>query len=151
VTRLVRLPTAGQTLAFGTRLGARLVAGDVLCLTGPLGAGKTTLTRGIGAALGVADVASPTFVIARRHPGSPALLHVDAYRVGSELEFDDLGLETDDCVTVIEWGGDFAEMLSDSWLELRLERADDEVRTLTLVGRGPDWPAARLDAIVGDR
>ncbi|MCU1538850.1 MAG: hypothetical protein JWP82_3201 [Humibacillus sp.] len=113
-----------DTRAFGLRLGAVLRGGDLLVLTGDLGAGKTTLTQAIGEGLGVrGPVTSPTFVIARVHPslvGGPALVHVDAYRLGSTVELDDLDLDADldSSVVVVEWGAGLAEQLSDSRLEL---------------------------------
>lgn len=143
VTR--ELPTAEDTRAFGGWLGSLLQRGDMVILTGDLGAGKTTLTQGLGEALGVrGDVTSPTFVIARVHPAlgdGPALLHVDAYRLGAAAELDDLDLDTDveDVVTVVEWGEGLAESLAHSRLEISLTRADDDVRTLTLTPVGPRW------------
>ena len=112
------------------RLGAALAqlceAGDVVVLSGELGAGKTTLTRGFGKALDVrGTVASPTFVIARTHPAlgdGPALIHVDAYRLSSALELDDLDLDLDASITVIEWGAEMVSALTDSWLEVLIER-----------------------------
>jgi tRNA threonylcarbamoyladenosine biosynthesis protein TsaE len=139
------LPTAEETRAVGERLGPLLTAGDLLILTGDLGAGKTTLTQGLGDGLGVrGPVTSPTFVIARVHPslrGGPQLVHVDAYRLGDAAELDDLDLDTDldQAVTVVEWGSGLAEALSGDRLELRLERADDDVRTLTLTPVGARW------------
>ncbi len=131
-----------------------LRAGDLVVLTGPLGAGKTALTQGIGAGLGVQGrVASPTFVIARFHPpaepGGVALVHADAYRLGSLDEVDDLDLDLDTArsVTVVEWGAGLVERLAPSWLEVVLERAaDSEIRTATLHPHGDDWAArvARL-------
>ena len=126
---------------------ARLLrAGDLVVLTGDLGAGKTTLTQGIGAGLGVrGPVTSPTFVIARVHPslvGGPALVHVDAYRLGSTLELDDLDLDTSlvDAVTVIEWGAGLVEQLSDDRLEITLVAdPDTESRVVTLTGVGRRW------------
>jgi tRNA threonylcarbamoyladenosine biosynthesis protein TsaE len=106
-----------------------LRAGDVVVLSGELGAGKTTLTQGLGGGLGVrGDVTSPTFVIARVHPSlgeGPALVHADAYRLGGVAELDDLDLDTslDDAVTVVEWGEGIAEGLADDRLEIRIERA----------------------------
>jgi tRNA threonylcarbamoyladenosine biosynthesis protein TsaE len=119
----------------GARVGASLVAGDLVVLTGELGAGKTTFTQGLGAGLQVrGQIASPTFVIARVHPSlgdGPALVHVDAYRLGSLEELDDLDLDTslDSAVTVVEWGAGLAEGLSDSRLDVRIDRA---------VGAAPD-------------
>jgi tRNA threonylcarbamoyladenosine biosynthesis protein TsaE len=114
-------------------------------LTGGLGAGKTTLTQGIGDGMGVrGPVTSPTFVIARVHPslvGGPALVHVDAYRLGGALELDDLDLDADvaDSVTVVEWGHGVAERLADAYLEVELAVGEDEVRTATLTGYGTRW------------
>lgn len=111
---------------FGRLVGAELRAGDVLVLTGPLGAGKTTLTRGLAAALGVRGrVQSPTFVIARTHPSlaeGPALVHVDAYRLGSGAELDDLDIDVNASVVVIEWGADAAALLADRWWEIEIDR-----------------------------
>ena len=149
---VLTLPTAEETRAVGERLAPLLRAGDLLVLTGDLGAGKTTLTQGLGDGLGVrGPVTSPTFVIARVHPpldGGPALVHVDAYRLGDAAELDDLDLDTDvdQAVTVVEWGSGLAEALSNDRLELRLERADDDVRTLTLTPVGLRWLAADLHA-----
>jgi tRNA threonylcarbamoyladenosine biosynthesis protein TsaE len=127
VTR-VDLPDADATRDFGRALAAILRAGDLLVLTGDLGAGKTTLTQGIGAGLGVrGQVASPTFIIARVHPsltGGPALVHVDAYRLGSLAEVDALDLEAslDESVTVVEWGEGLVEGLAQDRLEVTLRR-----------------------------
>ena len=118
---------------------------DLVILTGDLGAGKTTLTQGIGEGLGVrGDVTSPTFVISRIHPSlgdGPPLVHVDAYRLGSSADLDDLDLDTDieDAVTVVEWGEGLAEALSIDRLELTLTRGDDDRRTLTLTPVGSRW------------
>ena len=135
-----------RTHAFGVALARLLRAGDLVVLTGDLGAGKTTLTQGIGAGLGVrGPVTSPTFVIARVHPslvGGPALVHVDAYRLGSTLELDDLDLDTSlaDAVTVIEWGAGLVEQLSEDRLEVTLVAdADTETRSVTLTGVGQRW------------
>ena len=137
------LPTAEDTRALGARLGAGLRAGDVVVLSGPLGAGKTVLAKGIAEAMDVdGPVTSPTFVLARVHrprrPDSPAMVHVDMYRlldhVGTDLlaELDSLDLDTDldDAVVVVEWGEGIVERLSERHLDIRLERAaDTEVRT----------------------
>src|SRR5882757_7383542 len=137
------LPTAADTIAFGARLGTDLRAGDVVVLSGPLGAGKTGLAKGIAVAMDVdGQVTSPTFVLARVHPprrtDAPAMIHVDMYRLldhaGVDLlgELDSLDLDTelDDAVVVVEWGEGLAERLSERHLDVRLERArDTEVRT----------------------
>ena len=148
------LATPEDTRAVGERLGPILRAGDLLILTGDLGAGKTTFTQGLGDGLGVrGPVTSPTFVIARVHPslrGGPELVHVDAYRLGDAAELDDLDLDTDldEAVTVVEWGSGLAEALSSDRLELRLERADDDVRTLTLTPVGGRWLDADLRQVL---
>lgn len=112
--------------ALGRAFGESLRAGDLVVLTGALGAGKTTLTRGIAAGLGVrGPVQSPTFVIARTHPslvGGPALVHVDAYRLGSAAELDDLDIDLDGSVVVVEWGRDMVPGLRDHWWEVELDR-----------------------------
>src|SRR5580693_6373998 len=126
VDESVDVPTAADMRHLGERLAAVLRAGDLVVLSGPLGAGKTTLTQGIGAGLGVrGPVTSPTFVIARRHPslrGGPGLVHADAYRLGSRAEVDDLDLDTDldSSVTVVEWGENLAEGLAPSFLEIAI-------------------------------
>ncbi|MGB3483662.1 MAG: tRNA (adenosine(37)-N6)-threonylcarbamoyltransferase complex ATPase subunit type 1 TsaE [Mycobacterium sp.] len=132
-----------DTLALGRRLGAGLRAGDVVVLSGPLGAGKTLLTKGIAEAMDVdGPITSPTFVLARLHRarrlGAPALVHVDVYRLldhaaadlVAELDSLDLDTDLDDAVVVVEWGEGLAERLSDHHLDVRLERlTDSEGRT----------------------
>jgi tRNA threonylcarbamoyladenosine biosynthesis protein TsaE len=142
-TGTAELATAEDTLALGAALGRDLRAGDVVVLSGPLGAGKTVLAKGIARAMDVeGPVISPTFVLARVHrarrPGAPALVHVDLYRLldhgavdlAAELDSLDLDTDLDDAVVVVEWGEGLAERLSDSHLDIRLERAaDSEART----------------------
>ena len=149
------LSTVDDTEALGRRLAAVLGPGDLVILDGPLGAGKTALTRGIGAGLGVrGDVTSPTFVISRVHPADPArggqvpLVHVDAYRLGSVSEVDDLDLDAsvDESVTVVEWGGGKVEQLAPAYLLVRIERRDDDARVIELVPVGPAW-SGRLAAL----
>lgn len=134
------LPTEADTEALGARIGAELAAGDVVLLSGPLGAGKTVLARGIGRGLGVAGaVTSPTFVIAREHPPAPGgrgvgLVHVDAYRLGGRAELDDLDLDTDlaSAAVVVEWGEGLADGLAQRYLLVRLTRRDDDSRVALL-------------------
>jgi len=140
---------ADETRRLGEALGTRLEPGDVVALRGELGAGKTALAQGIGAGLGVTGtVASPTFVIARVHRGVLPLVHADAYRIGGLAEIDDLDLDAslDDSVTVVEWGDGLVERLAEAYLEVRIERRDDESRVVELVPHGGDW-AARLAAL----
>jgi tRNA threonylcarbamoyl adenosine modification protein YjeE len=110
----------------GRALGHALEPGDVVVLTGPLGAGKTTLTRGIGEGLGIrGPVQSPTFVIARTHPslvGGAPLVHVDAYRLGAAVELDDLDIDVEHSVVIVEWGRGVADHLADSWWEIEISR-----------------------------
>ncbi|HUX69444.1 MAG TPA: tRNA (adenosine(37)-N6)-threonylcarbamoyltransferase complex ATPase subunit type 1 TsaE [Cellulomonadaceae bacterium] len=173
----VRLRDTGATQAYGAALAALLRAGDLVVLSGDLGAGKTTLTQGIGAGLGIrGQVASPTFIIARVHPsvtGGPALVHVDAYRLGSldELEALDLDASLDESVTVVEWGEGLVEGLAEDRLEIAIARPhgagpagdgaapdgrpDDEpdddgssgTRTVTVRGVGPRWAGIVLPVV----
>ena len=168
--RTLTVRTAEETHALAAALGAQLQPGDLLVLTGELGAGKTTFTQGLGEGLGVrAGIISPTFVLVRIHPnlpdgprpGGPDLVHVDAYRLGSASEIDDIDLENtmDSAVTVVEWGRGRVEHLSESRLEVDLVRSlggaagaaqhgqvldfdtddDDEPRTIVIRGVGPRW------------
>ncbi|MGL4178334.1 MAG: tRNA (adenosine(37)-N6)-threonylcarbamoyltransferase complex ATPase subunit type 1 TsaE [Dermatophilaceae bacterium] len=155
---LVVLPSAADTRALGVALGALLRPGDLVVLTGGLGAGKTTLTQGLGEGLGVrGPVTSPTFVIARVHPslaGGPPLVHVDAYRLAGALELDDLDLDASvgSSVTVVEWGNGLADRLAESRLEVVLDvDTASEVRTATLTGVGDRWAddARALAALAG--
>ncbi|MEU8340564.1 tRNA (adenosine(37)-N6)-threonylcarbamoyltransferase complex ATPase subunit type 1 TsaE [Spirillospora sp. NPDC048832] len=138
----------------GLRLAARLRAGDLLVMTGHLGAGKTTLTQGIGEGLKVrGPVTSPTFVIARVHPslaGGPSLVHVDAYRLGGFAELDDLDLDASmaESVTIVEWGEGLAEGLAEDRLEVIISRGDGpgEEREVRIVGVGHRWSDLELDA-----
>jgi tRNA threonylcarbamoyladenosine biosynthesis protein TsaE len=167
--RTVTLPDADATRGFGAALARVLRAGDLVVLTGDLGAGKTTLTQGIGAGLGVrGPVASPTFIIARVHPslsGGPALVHVDAYRLGSMAELDALDLDAslEDSVTVVEWGEGLVEALADDRLEVTLSRPrggapdpDDAAlapRTVEVRAVGARWVGVALpvDGTAPDR
>jgi tRNA threonylcarbamoyladenosine biosynthesis protein TsaE len=153
---VLEVPTAEEMRALGNDLAGRLRAGDVLVLSGDLGAGKTTLTQGIGSGLRVrGDITSPTFVIARVHPsldGGPALVHVDAYRLGGIAELDDLDLDAslDDAVTVVEWGHGLAEHLAPDRLDVVVTRDTgdlddaDETRSVRITPVGPRWASAGL-------
>ncbi|GAA0603630.1 tRNA (adenosine(37)-N6)-threonylcarbamoyltransferase complex ATPase subunit type 1 TsaE [Kribbella sandramycini] len=145
------VPTAEDMRAIAAELAGQLRAGDVLVLSGDLGAGKTTFTQGLGAGLKVrGDITSPTFVISRVHPslvGGPALVHVDAYRLGGFAELDDLDLDAslDDAVTVVEWGHGLAEALAPDRLDVVVTRGDDdtdETRQLRITPVGPRWAAS---------
>lgn len=147
------LADADATTAFGEALAGVLRRGDLIVMTGDLGAGKTTMTRGLGAALNVrGDVTSPTFVIAREHPplgDGPGLVHVDAYRLGGFGELDDLDLDTslDDAVTVVEWGAGMAEGLSDDRMHVTLTGLED--RTVTIETSGARWADVDLGSTLG--
>lgn len=154
--------------ALGARIAADLRAGDLVLLNGELGAGKTTFTRGLGEALGVRGaVTSPTFVLARTHPrmspgstGEPPLVHVDAYRLGSALELDDLDIDFEGSIVVVEWGNGLLDGVAESWLRIDIERprggvstgstsmTDDgvEPRSVTISGVGPRWEGVSWDA-----
>jgi tRNA threonylcarbamoyladenosine biosynthesis protein TsaE len=145
----MKIATAQEMLGLGEKIGAQLRAGDLILLNGPLGAGKTVLVQGIGAALGFSDVTSPTFVISRTHNGVLPLIHVDAYRLlesGNAAPYlDDLDLDSarESAVTVIEWGGAESARLSDERLEIEIDRTDDE-RVVTVRTIGPRWADFKL-------
>jgi len=140
----MKIATAQEMFGLGEKIGAQLRAGDLILLNGPLGAGKTVLVQGIGAALGFSDLTSPTFVISRTHNGALPLIHVDAYRLlesgNAAAYIDDLDLDSarESAVTVIEWGGAESARLSDERLEIDIDRTDDE-RVLTVRAIGPRW------------
>jgi len=157
----IAVETAAEMRDLGRQLAGLLRLGDLVILTGPLGAGKTTLTQGIGAGLGVrGTVTSPTFVIARVHPGPTPLVHVDAYRLGTSLELDDLDLDADvdRSVTIVEWGEGLAEGLASDRLEVTImpaapedavpegEPSDirDQPRTVRIRGIGSRWQEVRM-------
>jgi tRNA threonylcarbamoyladenosine biosynthesis protein TsaE len=159
VSHLVVARSVEDTRLVGARLAPLLRAGDLLVLSGDLGAGKTTFTQGLAGALGVrGDVTSPTFVISRVHPSltdGPALVHVDAYRLGDSAELDDLDLDAylDEAVTVVEWGSGLAEALAEDRLEVEILRAhaDDEgeARTVRLTPVGGRWAGVDLAGVLG--
>lgn len=149
----IHLGDSAATQAWGRHVAQHLRAGDLLVLTGDLGAGKTTFARGLGEGLGVRGaVTSPTFVLARRHPAGPSgrvdLLHVDAYRLSSPAEVDDLDLDLADAVTVVEWGAGRVEHLAESRLEIAFLPSDDG-RDACVTGHGPRWHDDDVTALVG--
>ena len=142
--------TPEETEQLGRTIAAQLAAGDLVALGGELGAGKTTLTRGIGDALGVrGTVSSPTFVLARTHEraGAPPLVHVDAYRLSAPIELDDLDIDFESSIVVVEWASGMIDGIAESWLAVEIERPrgtaglDDEPepRVITVRGFGPRW------------
>lgn len=133
----------------GTQIGRQLKAGDVVVLTGELGAGKTVLTQGIGSVFGVENITSPTFVISRIHKGNPNFIHVDAYRLldASVTAFADLDFESylPNSVFVIEWGREFVSQLSDQYLDIKISTTENESeRVLEINGVGQRWTGFKL-------
>lgn len=146
---MIAIATPDEMFALGAKLGASLKAGDLILISGPLGAGKTLLTQGIGSALGINGITSPTFVISRVHQGRLPLIHVDAYRLlidgQANLYLDDLDLDSalPGSVTVVEWGGAEAARLSEDRLEINIDRSE-EVRQVNAVGIGARWAGFTL-------
>ena len=146
---MIAIATPDEMFALGAKIGASLVAGDLILINGPLGAGKTLLTQGIGSALGINGITSPTFVISRVHQGELPLIHVDAYRLlidgQANLYLDDLDLDSalPGSVTVVEWGGAEAARLSEDRLEIDIDRSE-EVRQVSAVGVGARWAGFTL-------
>ena len=138
----MQVATAEEMQSLGQKIGQRLVIGDVVALIGPLGAGKTELAKGIAAAFGITEVTSPTFVIARSYKSNPPLIHMDAYRLLAGAnplsELEDLDLNAEGAITIIEWGGELVERISNEYLEIHINR-DQEVREVTFIGHGPRW------------
>ncbi|MFA5918710.1 MAG: tRNA (adenosine(37)-N6)-threonylcarbamoyltransferase complex ATPase subunit type 1 TsaE [Candidatus Nanopelagicaceae bacterium] len=138
---MVNVATPDEMFELGRRIGLQLHLGDLLILNGPLGAGKTLLTQGIGSALGITSITSPTFVISRVHKGEVPFIHVDAYRLmiaeNPTFSFDDLDLDTEreNAITVVEWGGELASRLSEERLEINIDRSSD-IRMVTARGYG---------------
>ena len=146
---MIAIATPDEMFALGAKLGASLKAGDLILINGPLGAGKTLLTQGIGSALGINGITSPTFVISRVHQGTLPLIHVDAYRLlvdgQANLYLDDLDLDSalPGSVTIVEWGGAEAARLSEDRLEINIDRSE-EVRQVSAVGIGARWAGFTL-------
>lgn len=139
----LKIRSSEEMEQLGLKLAKFLRAGDVVLLEGTLGAGKTTLTRGIGEGLGASGtVQSPTFVLARTHKtqAGPKLVHVDAYRLGSAVELDDLDIDFERSIVVIEWPRDFLDGVADSFLKVAIDRAsEDDIRELDISSKGDRW------------
>ncbi|MEY3908834.1 MAG: hypothetical protein RLZZ90_741 [Actinomycetota bacterium] len=147
------IETPEEMHELGERLAQIFEAGDLVLLTGPLGAGKTTLTRGVGEAMGaIGNVSSPTFVIARTHRrvgGGPNLVHVDAYRLGTAAELDDLDIDFENSITLVEWGKGLTDGIAENWLEVVIERdhtGETETRKVTIEGHGDRWASTVFEA-----
>ena len=143
-----RIQDPEQMHRLGLAIARVLRAGDLLLLNGPLGAGKTTLTRGIGEGLGASGtVQSPTFVLARTHrtEAGPKLVHVDAYRLNSAVELDDLDIDFANSIVVVEWARDYIDGLAEHWLQVDINRdSDDESRMVTISGIGQHWQGVEI-------
>lgn len=152
----LQVATPEAMAELGARIARQLRAGDIVALNGELGAGKTTLTRGLGEALGIrGSVTSPTFVLARTHPsetGGPPLVHVDAYRLSHPAELDDLDIDFEGSIVVVEWAAGMLDAIADQWLEVTIVRpvggveSDEgiEPRTVTIAGHGARWRDLKL-------
>lgn len=134
-------------LILGISLSAQLKAGDLILINGPLGAGKTVLAQGIGKGLGIDEITSPTFVISRTHKAVLPMIHVDAYRLidtdNPNLYLDDLDLDTENSLTVVEWGGAESARLSEDRLEITIDRTN-EVRQVEIKAIGSRWDGFAL-------
>jgi tRNA threonylcarbamoyladenosine biosynthesis protein TsaE len=152
----ITIATPDQMAELGAAIAAQLTAGDVVALNGELGAGKTTLTRGIGEALGIrGTVTSPTFVLARTHPrlvGGAPLVHVDAYRLSDAAELDDLDIDFEASIVVVEWAAGKLDAIADAWLQVDIHRPIGgqeteegvEPREVRLTGHGERWTGAEI-------
>ncbi|GBL28418.1 tRNA threonylcarbamoyladenosine biosynthesis protein TsaE [Actinomycetota bacterium] len=138
----IEVASAEQMLDLGISLSTHLKAGDLILINGPLGAGKTVLAQGIGKGLGIDEITSPTFVISRTHKGVLPMIHVDAYRLidtdNPNLYLDDLDLDTENSVTVVEWGGAESARLSEDRLEITIDRTY-EIRQVEIKAIGARW------------
>jgi tRNA threonylcarbamoyl adenosine modification protein YjeE len=143
-----RIQNPDQMHELGMAIAKVLRAGDLLLLNGPLGAGKTTLTRGIGEGLGASGtVQSPTFVLARTHrtAAGPKLVHVDAYRLTSAVELDDLDIDFANSIVVVEWARDYVDGIAEHWLQVDINReAEDESRMVSIFGTGKRWQGVEI-------
>ena len=146
---MIEVNSVGEMKSFGARIGQQLHAGDLILLSGPLGAGKTALTQGIGSALDIENITSPTFVISRIHRGKIQLVHVDAYRLQGTASavFDDLDLESylPNSVTVVEWGEGLANRLADDYLEIQINFGEkDDQRLVSIIKHGTGFEGLKV-------
>ena len=143
----IEVASTEQMLILGISLSAQLKAGDLILINGPLGAGKTVLAQGIGKGLGRDDITSPTFVISRTHKALLPMIHVDAYRLidtdNPNLYLDDLDLDTENSVTVVEWGGAESARLNEDRLEISIDRTN-EIRQVEIKAIGARWDGFAL-------
>ena len=139
---MIAITSAEEMFNLGFKLSAQLRRGDLVLINGPLGAGKTVLVQGIGSGLGISDITSPTFVISRVHQGSIPMIHVDVFRLldteNPDLYIDDLDLDTENSLTVIEWGGAESARLSEDRLEITIDRSE-ETRKVEIKCVGKRW------------
>ena len=144
---MIAITSADEMLNLGVKISAHLKRGDLVLVNGPLGAGKTVLVQGIGRGFGISDITSPTFVIARVHQGVIPMIHVDAYRLidtdNPSLYLDDLDLDTENSVTIIEWGGAESARLNEDRLEITIDRSD-ETRKVEIKCVGKRWTGFSL-------
>ena len=139
---MIAITSADEMLNLGVKISAQLKQGDLVLINGPLGAGKTVLVQGIGSGLGISDITSPTFVISRVHQGPIPMIHVDAFRLidtkNPSLYLDDLDLDTENSLTVIEWGGAESARLNEDRLEITIDRSE-EIRKVEIKCVGKRW------------
>lgn len=144
---MITVASADEMLNLGVKISTHLKRGDLILVNGPLGAGKTVLAQGIGSGLGITDVTSPTFVISRVYKAPLPMIHVDAYRLidtdNPSLYLDDLDLDTENSVTIIEWGGAESARLSEDRLEITIDRSD-ETRKVEIKAVGKRWAGFSL-------
>lgn len=144
---MITIASPDEMLNLGVKISTHLKRGDLILVNGPLGAGKTVLAQGIGSGLGITDVTSPTFVISRVHKAPLPMIHVDAYRLidtdNPSLYLDDLDLDTENSVTIIEWGGAESARLSEDRLEITIDRSD-EIRKVDIKAVGKRWAGFSL-------
>ncbi len=147
---ILTIRSSDEMEELGEKLARLLLPGDLVLLAGPLGAGKTTLTRGIGKGLAAeGTIQSPTFVLARTHKTSKGkLVHVDAYRLSSALELDDLDIDFENSIVIVEWARDYLDGFFDNYLTVAIDRSSaDDARSVDITFSGPRWEGVSLASI----